>query len=154
MSDTVLKFIPVDPTFIPAKARQVEALELLEELLPDGEDADATVYDAVSFIDNGVNTEAVLCSACGARTAVDDDSDLLSFLSGPSDADFMNTSIPMPCCGERVAVTSLQFDWAAGFAQFELSIWNPNTTCPVDSHLRAGLAATLGCELREIWAHY
>ena len=32
----------------------------------------------------------------------------------------------MPCCGASVLFTSLQFDRPAGFAHFELSIWNPN----------------------------
>jgi hypothetical protein len=60
----------------------------------------------------------------------------------------------MPCCHATVPLTTLEFDWPAGFARFELRIWNPNVARDLDQGQLARLEAVLGCRLRQIRSHY
>ena len=161
MSDTVLKFIPADPQFIPAESRQRGALAALIAAFPDGHDAETTTHEELAFIDNGVNTEAIICPTCGARLALhagdraDEHAQLFSWIFDADDAAAISSRpVTMPCCGAKTPAVAVAFDWPAGFAHFELSIWNPNTERPVDSAVRGKLEDLLGCPLREIWAHY
>jgi hypothetical protein len=61
----------------------------------------------------------------------------------------------MPCCGANVLFTSLRFHWPAGFARFQLSVWNPDVD---EGYLTADqlgeLESVLGCKLVQIEAHY
>jgi len=159
MSDTILKLIPIAPTFVPPESRQHEALAALVKAFPEAEEPRAETYAEVTFIDNGENTEAIVCPSCGTRLPLDDDAnaetnqELFSFFDG-DETPITARLIPMPCCRKKVVATSLMFDWPAGFARFELSIRNPDATRPIDDAVRRRIEGLLGCAVHEIWAHY
>jgi hypothetical protein len=156
MSDTFLKLVPLDPNFVPGSREQAEAVALLSTAFPDGEDVEAEVYDTVTFIDNGENTEAIICTVCGRSLEFADElaAEVMGQVNDAIDAGSISTqTITMPCCGSIVAVTSLRFDWPAGFARFELSIRNPNVDRPIPDEVRQRLEVALGSPLLEIWAH-
>lgn len=161
MSDDVLKLIPQDRLFVPDRDRHAEALQMLEALFPDGEQCEVKTFDAPEFIDCGQNFEAVICSACGGRLELD------PFTEGdPGTAwwyavqdqavnePLVDVQTTMPCCGERVAFADLDFDWPAGFARFELVIWNPNVADNLDDASLANFERVLGCNLRQVRARY
>ncbi|HEX3145554.1 MAG TPA: hypothetical protein VHQ64_16385 [Pyrinomonadaceae bacterium] len=50
MSDTVLKFIPTEPFYIPDARTHANAVALLEKLVPEGEMCEAEVYEHLTFI--------------------------------------------------------------------------------------------------------
>jgi hypothetical protein len=161
MSDTVLKLIPTDPRFVPEQVRQRVALQALIEAFPRGEDAQAETYEDVTFIENGENTEAVICPHCSARLplrgndAAEANEEIFAFVfEPPEELPIPALQIDMPCCGRSTAAMSLSFDWPAGFARFELSIRNPDVPGPLDGMLRRRLEDLLGCPLLEVWAHY
>lgn len=54
----------------------------------------------------------------------------------------------------NINLTILKFDWPAGFARFELSIWNPGVDGPLSLDIIQKLEDHLKCKLIEIWAHY
>jgi hypothetical protein len=63
--------------------------------------------------------------------------------------------VAMACCGRTVPFTSLAFDWPAGFAHFELCVWNPR----IDDNLLTlvdleNLQSVLNCELKQVRTHY
>lgn len=156
MSDTFLKLVPLDPSFVPGTREQAEAVALLSAAFPEGEDVEAEVYDTVTFIDNGENTEAIICTVCGRSLEFADElaAEVMRQLNDAIDAGLVSTeTIAMPCCRSIVAVTSVRFDWPAGFARFELSIRNPNTPRPMPDEVRRRLEVALGSPLLEIWAH-
>jgi hypothetical protein len=161
MSDDVLKLIPKDPEFVPTQAAQVAAISALEKLLPEGEMCEAEVYDTLTFIDQGENLEAVVCPSCGRRTAIDFGSDedpgqawwyQLSDELEDNDPSTMTTE--MPNCEHRIKVVEIGFEWPAGFARFELSIYNPNTTENLNNSELRKLEEILSCELLQVRAHY
>jgi hypothetical protein len=45
-------------------------------------------------------------------------------------------------------------DWPAGVASFEISIRNPGLADRLDAALVSELEKALGCQVRQIWAHY
>ena len=67
MSDDYLKVIPVEPTHIPPAHLHPRAVDYLERLFPKGDEVEVQVYEAVTFIDQGSNLEAIICPSCGLR---------------------------------------------------------------------------------------
>jgi hypothetical protein len=163
VSDDVLSLIPVDQEYVPSAEAREKAAALLQEMLPDAEMCEAKVYDELHFIDQGQNCEAVLCPSCGRRFAIDyyfteNDPGLTWWLEMseaiPEDGSIKEVRTSMPCCGASVPFTSLEFDWPAGFAYFELSIWNPNVVDDLLTGEQLGtLEEVLCCKLRQIRAH-
>lgn len=162
MSTDYLKLIPKSPIFVPHEVAQAAAVAELQQMLPEGEEYQAEVYDHITFIDQGENIVAIICPRCGKRNAiehfVEKDTirawwyDLCEILGDGVDATKVSTR--MPCCRKSVAATELTFDWPAGFARFELSIMEPNIAENLDDAQAAKLAALLGCELLQVRAHY
>lgn len=161
MSDDYLKIIPADARHIPPAERHARAIQHLEHLFPDGEECTVEIYDAVQFIDQGENIEAVICPACGARTQIDhfseDDPGLqwwyeLGDRMEQDPAEAIVTT--MPCCRADAQLLDLEFDWPAGFARFELNIRNPNVSENLSAAQVAEMEAILGCKLKQVRAHY
>ena len=110
MSDDVLSIIPTDQDFVPSPEAQQTAVALLQEMLPDGEMCKADVYDHLHFVDQGANCEAVFCSSCGRRLALDpftENDPGMSWWYEVNDAiprggaiEHVRTAIP--CCGASV----------------------------------------------------
>ncbi len=162
MSDDVLKVIPTDSHLVPSEDTHPLAVAFLERRYPDGEMCEAKVYGEVRFVDCGENLEAVVCPECGQHTSLDPFADTErerawwiavqeKLEAGGSVEDLR---ISMLCCNKSVALTSLGFNWPAGFARFELSIWNPNEAGNLSDGELASLADLLQCELTQVRAHY
>jgi hypothetical protein len=159
MSDDYLKVIPVESTHIPPAHLHPRAVDYLERLFPKGDEVEVQVYEAVTFIDQGSNLEAIICPSCGIRMPLGDEDDpAVSWWHDLGDrlaempAESVSTAIP--CCGATVKATDLLFDWPAGFARFEISVLNPNVSADVSAAQMADLELILDCRLRKVWAHY
>ena len=161
MSDTVLRFIPSDPAYVPPEHIHQKAVALLEELMPEGEMCEAEVYHHITFIEQAENLESVICPNCkkiikvfGLQQNEEIVEWMYNLLDQSNDMPADEMKAKMPCCGQVVPFMSLTFDWPAGFARFELSIWNPEIERPVEKKVIIQLEELLGCSLIEIWAHY
>ena len=161
MSDTVLKFIPTDPTFIPPAEAQQQAMEFLESLLPEGEDCQTQIFPRLEFIDQGENLERVFCPGCHATLYLDFFSEgdpVVEWWHSISDEGqergYEGVRVSMPCCHRDVLFTDLTFDWPGGFARFQLDISNPQIGHPLPDEDLKKLSNVLGCHLKQIWAHY
>jgi len=130
-------------------------------MLPDGEMCEAKSFDKLQFIDAGANLEAIVCPACGGRFPLDpytqndpgaawwyETQDVMA------SASIEKVQTTMPCCKATVPFTALEFEWPAGFAHFELSIWNPNIARNLSDAEMGKLEAILGCKLKQVRAHY
>lgn len=161
MSDDYLKIIPTSPDQVPPKKAHKPAVSLLKSFFPDGEECQAEVYEAIEFIDQGENIEAVICPACRKRSELDhlsEDDPVVAWWCELSDAicesALETLSTTMSCCGRDVRVMDLEFDWPAGIARFELSVMNPDSTENLTASQLGELETILGCGLRQIRAHY
>lgn len=149
MSDNILKFIPVDPEYIPDDHVQESALELLTAWLPAAELVNGTVSDDIGFVDQGANWVRVLCPACGAELDVDQ---WQAFMDAAYPTQFTDLTVTMPCCGAVGSLNDLYYEWPAGFARYVLEALNPNAD--IDDEQFYQLEQLLGCNLRKIWAQY
>ena len=150
MSDDYLRLIPTQPDFVPTVGGAESARRRLAELVPDAEEVTAIVTDDVEFIDQGANFERIRCPKCGRQLETEwwharmDEAAVASFAA---------LEVSMPCCGARVSLNDLIYEWPAGFARFVLEAMNPNAGDLSDVAL-ADVAKALGAPLRKIWAHY
>jgi hypothetical protein len=166
MSD-VLKLIPEEREFVPVASSHDAAIRKLEEFAPEGEEVEVKLYPHLEFIDQGECLEAILCPSCKHKLILnffsEDDPVRVWWEQVNLDADLTNGEdvfelnqdavCRMPCCQQEVKFIDLQFEEPAGFAKFELSIWEPEIDSLSDEQLRE-LEKILGCRLKLIWAHY
>jgi hypothetical protein len=161
MSDNYLKLIPLDMNFVPDERSHLEAIGRLEELTPDGEEIEVEVYSHVTFIDQGQNLEEIICPSCKSSLKNDpfseDETDCEKLFyqieEQSQNAELEIAVIEMPCCSVTVKTTDLEFNWPAGFSKFELSALNPEIE-PLNEEQISVFSKLLGCELKQIWAHY
>ncbi len=149
MSDDYLRLIPTDPEFVPDCLRREKAQGLLASYLPLADGIEAQLFETVKFIDQGSNFERVSCPACLAKLDV---SWWGSAMNSSYKSDFADLRVTVPCCGTRLSLNDLRYEWPAGFARFVLQALNPGdrlTEIQVKS-----LEDALACSLRVIWAHY
>jgi hypothetical protein len=156
VSDDILSLIPVDPSFAPERALGERAAERLHQLLPDGEMWKASFYEVPTFIDPGQNLQTVICPRCARRLTLDSE-DVQEWwyeaIDVDDETDMASMEMDMPCCAAKVPFVELKFDWPAGCARFELSIWNPNIVADLDDDAVAELQAIVGCKLMQVRAH-
>jgi hypothetical protein len=158
MSTDCIKLIPTDPSYVPAKALQKEAIVILERMLPEGEEFRAEVYDRLTFIEQGENLSLIICPACHKKLNRYDDEDIQEWWHSVEDQEQEQGAeglmIAMPCCKKEVVFTDLTFDWPAGCARFELNVMNPEISHDLSPEQVAELEAVLKCKLKQIRAHY
>ncbi len=144
MSDSVFKFVPMDPQFQPTVGNARRAERLLLSLFPQAA-VRSVASPTVTFIDSGGNPAGVRCPACGA--------DLGQWWRGAMDVaastQFAELEVRLPCCRQRVSLNDLRYGWPAAFARFVLEIEHLDedglSPLQIDT-----LARELGCVLREI----
>jgi hypothetical protein len=150
MPDTLLRFIPTQPAFVPSAQSRAAAREKLEALLPHADEVTALVEARVQFFDPGANLEAVRCPGCRAELA----SHWWQEAMDAADASrFEALAVTAPCCGTPTNLNELHYASAAGFARFLLEARNPRVE-DLGAEAVRELEAILGCQLRRIVARY
>lgn len=153
MSESFLRVIPRDPSFVPSSAASAEAQALLKSALSQGAprlQIRGQLHDEVQFIDAGDNFERVQCPRCAA------DLDLDWWSSAVGDADqagFQQLEVCLPCCEQTASLNALTYTLPQGFARYVLEVSEPGVD-RLDAEVATQLSAILGCELQLIWARY
>ncbi|OWV78110.1 hypothetical protein ATY78_13010 [Rhizobium sp. R635] len=146
MSDTILRYIPTDPSWQPSPANATKAVSLLETIVPGADEVTSSFEDEIRFYDPGENWSGVKCSACGA----DAEEWWGEAMEAASASGFKNLMSVAPCCGATVSLNDLRYVWPAGFGRFALEAHNPgigDTTAEQDRKM----AECLEAPLRKIW---
>ena len=150
MSDYILRLIPTDPQFTPSAGARGAALQLLRSWLPSAESITSELNEEVRFVDPGANFDRVECSFCGA--------DLFDWWQGAmdkaSERGFADLEVVVPCCHTRTTLNDLCYEWPAGFARFVAEVRNPGRGEALTGEEVRQLEQLLGCELRQVLAHY
>ena len=155
MSDDVLSIIPTDPTWQPTEAAADRAIAILEGLAPGAGDLDVEIeadfYDKITPVDPADNLARIGCPRCGRDIDLDWWHDLVETAVDEEDG-FDTLDVVVPCCESTVSLNDLDYDWPAGFASFEIAVWNPDRGQLTDAEL-AAVAAALGHPVRQVMAH-
>ena len=151
MSDNFLRIIPQDPRHVPAPAAQRRAERSLRSFAPKADEIHSEVKEQIEFVDAGGNTETITCPHC--KATVDD-----VWWQAEMDRTWAdgsrNLAVTLPCCGASSTLNDLVYWWPAGFARYVLEAMNPGLNDFLDPAHLAQLQTDLGCELKQIMAHY
>ncbi|MEQ1576674.1 MAG: hypothetical protein ABL894_03385 [Hyphomicrobium sp.] len=149
MSVTTIQFVPDDPHFTPDTPAISAAGQYLKQAFPSSSPVEAMTRDGIDVFFPGDNLTSCSCPNCN--------SDIPSgvwqtILSADYDdtSGFMLLRQPMPCCGERLAVNELKFDWPVAFGKFALQITSPafdTSNQDEAQRLARDLSPLLGCNL-------
>ncbi|HEY3357137.1 MAG TPA: hypothetical protein VGQ83_28060 [Polyangia bacterium] len=150
MSDTFLRLVPVDPTFVPSAEAQAAARDYLRAVLPDADTVATRTAAEVQFIDAGGNTEAVFCPLCGAEV---DQAWWVQAMDAAFECSFRDLTVALPCCLGSTTLNDLRYEMPAGFARFVLEAANPNVAA-LAAPAVAVLERLIGRKLRVVWARY
>ena len=148
MSDTFLRFIPVNPDFVPEVANQDRAKEYLIHIFKKIE-IEVIETDDVEFVDPGANFENVYCNLCGEELETETWQEAMD--EGYKTV-FQNLSFITRCCHSLTSLNELKYHWPAGFAKFMISLLKP--CLDIKENELKELENILGTKIRKIWAHY
>jgi len=150
MSDNWIVLIPEDPQFIPDAASQRCARERFAEIAPEADEIEIELSDEVRFFDCGGNFERVGCPSCGAEIP-------LAWWQARMNEDYSGKGFRLaayatPCCGAKLTLHELAYEWPEGFGRFALDAMNPRIGKLSKRHQRE-LEDILGTKLRVIYRH-
>ena len=149
MSDSFLVLIPTDPTWQPDDAAAERAGNVVADLAPEAEEIEAFITDEVEFFDAGENLETVKCPFCATEVS----EWWADAMDTAADLGFADLGVVMPCCGKPASLNDLVYDMPQGFAQFSISVTEPEIAeLSADAVLKIGEA--LGHPVRAIWQRY
>ena len=147
MSDSYMRIIPVDPTFVPTKRAQKAAATILRAAAPKADEVSSETDEQIIFRDCGGNFEQIRCPACGKKIAVDTWQEWMD-ADHSDDSGFRLAPLSPPCCKRSTTLNDLDYDMPQGFSRYELRAMNINKRLP--STVLEKLEGVLGCKLRVI----
>jgi hypothetical protein len=150
MSDNLLRWIPVDPSFVPSDDAAERALQWLRSRAPEAAKVSAEVSPKIQFVDCGANLKRIRCSVCM------DDVPLAWWHDAMERAGathFADRVVNLPCCAATAKLEDLEYEWPQGFARFVLEARNADIGKPSDAD-NEQVARLLGTPVRLILAHY
>jgi hypothetical protein len=155
VSDDYIRLIPTDATWQPTSSAAVSATTYLAELFAGPNESVDEVrhefYADVAFIDSGVNTSHAKCPACSAGIDLEWVVDVID----QRQDDLSNLAAQVPCCGAVTSLNELEYDWAVGFARFEIMALNGcREVYELNANELQDVGALLGHPVRQILAHY
>jgi hypothetical protein len=150
MSDNFLRIIPTTPDYVPTIEAIETAKRKLMALLPAAEEVEQRQFAEIQFVDQGANFERLLCPHCKA----DITEQLPQWMDTASQTQFKARNISLPCCENSADLNDLVWQGPAGFATFMLEARNPQLSGRLPEGAKRDLEMVLGCEIREINAHY
>ena len=148
MSDTYLRLIPTDPSFIPGSDVQNDLKRYLALLYSD-EQISLITNDNIEFIDQGENFESVYCNICGKMI---DTGDWQDAMDDAYQKQFDDLGYTTPCCKSLTTLNDLVYTMPAGFARFVIEVFNPGEE--ISREDLSKLEKIVGIPLRIIRAHY
>ncbi len=158
MSDNYLRLVPTDPSLVPTQHVATTCVNIVGAVLPDADEIVAESYGHPVFIDQGANLESIICPSCQTTLSFAPENESIrqwwyEVIDEIGDDNVATLEVRMVCCGALVPFASIQFEWPAAVASFEISILNPNVAqMPTDTI--ASLETILSCRIKQVWAHY
>jgi hypothetical protein len=149
MSVNRIAIIPENPTFIPDAAKQRSARDRFVELAPEADEIEIKTSEKIKFFDCGANFERICCPSCRVEIPVEWWQDRMGedYRDG-----FVLATYAVPCCGAKVTLHELEYEWPQGFGRFAIDAMNPNID-KLDDKYKRELEAILGTRLRVIYQH-
>jgi hypothetical protein len=167
VSDNALALVPTEPRFVPPPERHEAAKRALRGFAPDSGQITATAFDEIHLVHPFVNLERIRCPRCRNEISLDWWHEVIDDLAlekseGPAPGGkLINLGVvtalasldtTTPCCGTRISLADLDYDFPVGFGMFVLEALNPNIE-GLSREALAELESEVGTPLRQIWTH-
>ena len=149
MSDNWIALIPEDPRFVPDAAKQRRARDRFVEIAPEADEIEIKVSEKVEFFDCGANLQRICCPSCRSEISVEWWQDRMDEDSGNG---FNLAQYAAPCCGAKITLHELDYEWPQGFGRFALDAMNPKIG-KLDDKFKREFEKILGTKLRVIYQH-
>jgi hypothetical protein len=150
MSDHLLRWIPLDPSFVPSGEAAERAAQWLRARAPQAAEVSAEVSPKIQFVDCGSNFQGILCHVCKDEVPLDWWHEAMGAAGA---TDFADRVVTLPCCAATANLEDLEYDGPQGFARFVLEARNAAIGEPSASDTEQ-VAQLLGTPVRLIFAHY
>lgn len=155
MSDNYIRLIPTAPMWQPDHDAAAAASAHVAGLFAGPDDSIDEVahefFPTVAFIDSGENTSHATCRECESRIEL---GWVLAVVDERQD-DLTRLDVRLPCCGAAASLNDLNYDWAVGFARFEITALNGSRdSYELDAEELRTVAFLLGHPVRQVLAHY
>jgi hypothetical protein len=150
----ILNVISSDPAWVPPGDLADRALVVFQRHVRAADDVKAEFLDGIQFIDQGSNFETVSCPRCGDLLDESWWSDRMDAAWSSELHRFADLQVVTPCCGASSSLNDLNYRWPAGFASFRLIATNPSRGGFMPDAELEEIAAALGSQLRQVYAHY
>ena len=124
MSDDLIIVVPADPTLVPTTDAADRVVGALRQIVPGAEFITTEASAGVRFFDCGENFESVSCPECSASINLDWWHDRMGEDWG--EGGFKLGHVHVPCCGARLTLNDLVYDWPQAFGRFRWQMLNPN----------------------------
>jgi hypothetical protein len=147
MSDAHLRYVPVDPEFVPQEQAIRTAASLLCSFM-NVDSVECRINQHVEFVDAGENWEGVYCPSCAA----DAETWWSDAMDTAAASHFSVLDVHAPCCEAKVALTKFRYGWPVAFGKCVLEVVNPGIL-GLQARQLAQIEGALGCRVREIQAH-
>lgn len=149
MSDRIIKIIPCDPLYIPPAENQLQAEAAIRSSFPDADAIAIATTESVQFVDAGENWGEIRCPSCDALM---DEEWWSNAMDKAYEGNFLNLEVAPHCCGTKVSLNKLKYEFPVGFSRFSIEALNPGKSKLEDDTLK-NVEAILGCELKVISAY-
>lgn len=148
MSDLVVQLVPDDRAFVPSDDALRAVVDRARAMFVGADEVHAEVSEEVRFVDAGENMGGIACPGCGASL----EEEWADAMSAAAEHEFRDLSMHAPCCGRRVSLDGLRYEWPVAFARFVIAIRNPRRE--VSREAIAELEEILATPLRSVIARY
>ena len=150
MSDNWLTVIPTDPYWQPDEPTVDATVKVLQRFVPAANRIEVVEGTSVEFVDAGENFLSVCCPHCGAESTMDW---WIGAMDRAADRGFTDLATEVSCCGARVSLNDLDYDWPQGFTRWRIRVLEPNRLQLERAEIQT-LAATLDHPIRVIYTRY
>jgi hypothetical protein len=149
MSDNILKIVPRDPLFRPSQEAEKAVEQLLRAMIPRHDSLEAKMQDGIAFVDCGENHERTICPVCGA-----DVGEHWSQWMKDSyrQTRFQDRMVVVPCCGAKVDLNDLRYEFPMAFSSWSVELWNPDPAVFMSAKDERLIEAALGTPVRQVLA--
>lgn len=123
MSDTIVKIIPCEYAY-QMTVEEAEYIMLQLRQLIQCDEISYRVSSTPQFVDCGTNLDRISCPICGSLA---EDWWGKSMNYAYESSSFVNLDVITPCCGQKVSLNDLVYDFDCGFSCVEFDVRNPHS---------------------------
>jgi hypothetical protein len=122
VSENWLCLIATDPTWVPDEVAEACGKVVLRRQASDACEVSTETFGEITFVDCGGNLQGIYCPLCGAAVSIPWWQEAMD---AAFKSHFANLHVTTACCGGSTTLNDLRFDWAMGFARWQLVAFSP-----------------------------